>query len=121
VEHNLNAIARPFLLQHQFGGDVGGPVIRDRTFFFFNYQGQRQVSPYTRTRTVYTSQAQEGIFRYVVGGRNINAGQPGASVDQSGAPTLPACSATLTTNCIASFNVVQNDPRRLGRTRAASG
>lgn len=112
--NNLNAIARPFLLQHQFGGDVGGPVIKDRTFFFFNYQGQRQVSPYTRTRTVYTSQAKEGIFRYVVGGRNINAGQPGASVDQSGAPTLPACSATLTTNCIASFNVVQNDPRRLG-------
>lgn len=112
--NNLNNIAKPFLLQHQFGGDVGGPVIKNRTFFFFNYQGQRQVSPYVRTRTVYTTQAKQGIFRYVVGGRNINAGQSGASVDQSGNPTLPPCSATVTTNCIASFNVLQSDPRKLG-------
>jgi len=112
--NNLNGIARPFLLQHQFGGDIGGPVIKDRTFFFFNYQGQRQVSPYVRTRTVYTPLAKQGIFRYVVGGRNINAGQAGASVDQAGNATLPPCSATLTTNCIASLNVLQNDPRRLG-------
>ena len=112
--NNLNAIAKPFLLQHQFGGDVGGPVIRDRTFFFFNYQGQRQVSPYVRTRTVYTPQAKQGIFRWVVNGRNTNAGQAGASVDQSGRAILPECTATLTTNCIASLNVLQNDPRRLG-------
>ncbi len=112
--NNLNNIARPFLLQHQYGGDVGGPVIKDRTFFFFNYQGQRQVSPYTRTRTVYTPLAKQGIFRYVVGGRNTNAGQTGATVDQSGTPTLPACSGTVTTNCIATFNVLQNDPRNLG-------
>lgn len=113
-ENNLNNIAKPFLLQHQYGGDVGGPVIKNRTFFFFNYQGQRQVSPYVRTRTVYTPLAKQGIFRYVVGGRNINAGQAGASVDQSGNPTLPACSSTVTTNCIASYNVIQNDPRKLG-------
>lgn len=118
--NNLNNIARPFLLQHQYGGDVGGPVIKDRTFFFFNYQGQRQVSPYTRTRTVYTPLAKQGIFRYVVGGRNTNAGQAGATVDPSGNPTLPACSSTVTTNCIASFNVLQNDPRNLGIDPAAA-
>ncbi|MGE3949671.1 MAG: hypothetical protein AB7H86_23595, partial [Blastocatellales bacterium] len=113
-ENNLNAIAKPTLRQHQFGFDVGGPVIKNRTFFFFNYQGQRQVSPFVRTRTVYTPLAKQGIFRYVVGGRNTNAGQTGASVDQSGNPTLPACSSTVTTNCIASFNVIQNDPRNQG-------
>ena len=31
----------PFRL-NQFGGDVGGRVIRDRTFFFFTYEGLRQ-------------------------------------------------------------------------------
>ncbi len=113
-ENNLNDINKPFLLQHQYGGDVGGPVIKDRTFFFFNYQGQRQVSPFVRTRTVYTPLAKQGIFRYVVGGRNTNAGQANASVDTSGNPTLPACSSTVTTNCIASYNVIQNDPRKLG-------
>jgi hypothetical protein len=30
---------------HQFGGNVGGPVKKDRLFFFFNYEGQRNTSP----------------------------------------------------------------------------
>src|SRR4029453_11060598 len=29
-------------------------------------------------------------------------------------PLFPNCSATLTTNCIASYNILGNDPRRLG-------
>jgi len=30
---------------HQFGGNIGGPVVKDRAFFFFNYEGQRNTSP----------------------------------------------------------------------------
>ncbi|MBK9708777.1 MAG: TonB-dependent receptor [Acidobacteria bacterium] len=30
---------------HQFGGNIGGPVKKDRAFFFFNYEGQRNTSP----------------------------------------------------------------------------
>lgn len=112
--NNLNGIAKPALRQHQYGGDVGGPILKNRTFFFFNYQGQRQVFPVTLTRTVYTPTLIGGVFRYVQGGQNLNAGQPGASVNASGAPLLPNCSATVTTNCIASYNIVQNDPRKLG-------
>lgn len=33
---------RPVLKQNQFGGNLGGPVIRNKTFFFFSYQGTRQ-------------------------------------------------------------------------------
>ncbi len=120
-QNNLNGQAKPALRQHQFGGDVGGPVKiprvydgKDRTFFFFNYQGQRQIFPVSLTRTVYTPSAKQGIFRYVVGGRNTPAGQSGASVDAAGNPTLPPCGGTVTTNCIASYNIVANDPRRLG-------
>ena len=127
-ENNLNRLPKPFLLQHQYGGDVGGPVYlprfgeggpatisgKDRTFFFFNFQKQHQVSPFTRSRTVYTQQAKNGLFRYVVGGRNTAAGLAGASVDSQGNPLLPACSATVTTNCIATFDIFANDPRRLG-------
>jgi hypothetical protein len=112
--NNLNGLAKPGLRQHQYGGDIGGPIIKNRTFFFFNYQGQRQEFPVQLTRTVYTPLAKQGIFRYVQGGRNIAAGQVGASVDASGNPLFPACSGTVTTNCIASYNIIANDPRKLG-------
>lgn len=32
---------RPVLKQNQFGGALGGPIVRDRTFFFVAYQGLR--------------------------------------------------------------------------------
>jgi outer membrane receptor protein involved in Fe transport len=39
---NLNHQPRPVLKRSQFGGTVGGPIVKDRVFFFFGYQGQRQ-------------------------------------------------------------------------------
>jgi hypothetical protein len=32
----------PALRQNQYGATWGGPVVKDRTFFFFNYEGQRR-------------------------------------------------------------------------------
>jgi hypothetical protein len=43
---------KPELRQNQFGGSIGGPVFRDRTFFYFDYEGLRQVSGVTDTGTV---------------------------------------------------------------------
>lgn len=39
---NRTGQQRPVLKQNQFGGTFGGPLIKDRTFFFFSYQGTRQ-------------------------------------------------------------------------------
>lgn len=39
---NRTGQPRPVLKQNQFGGNLGGPAIRNRTFFFFSYQGTRQ-------------------------------------------------------------------------------
>jgi len=30
---------------NQFGGDLGGPVVREKLFFFFDYDGQRNTLP----------------------------------------------------------------------------
>jgi Carboxypeptidase regulatory-like domain/TonB-dependent Receptor Plug Domain len=36
---NFFASSKPFLRQNQFGGNSGGPVVRNRTFFFVSYEG----------------------------------------------------------------------------------
>src|SRR5262245_61468608 len=60
---------KPKFRRNQFGGVVGGPVQRDRTFFFADYQGQRQTIGRTVTSTVPTALQRQGIFTEAIGGR----------------------------------------------------
>lgn len=115
--NNTLGLRRGQFVQHIFGGSVGGPIIRNKFFFFTNLQLLRASESRIVSRTVYTQAARNGIFRYVQGGRNFPAGITGATVDSAGNPLLANCSATLTTNCIASYNIGANpsgtgiDPR----------
>jgi hypothetical protein len=52
----------PPLHQHQFGANVGGPIARDRTFFFFSYEGQRVHRSLTQTFSVPTDRLRRGDF-----------------------------------------------------------
>jgi hypothetical protein len=71
-------LPREKLIRNQFGGRLGGPVRlpksifgplayegKDRTFFFFSYEGKRESRGLSRNRIVYTPQARQGIFRYL--------------------------------------------------------
>ncbi len=50
---------KPALRQNQFGASLGGPVIRNKTFFFFSYEGYRQKSG-ANILSVVPTQAQLG-------------------------------------------------------------
>ncbi|HZN11820.1 MAG TPA: TonB-dependent receptor, partial [Blastocatellia bacterium] len=39
---NRSGAAKPVFKQNQFGGTVGGPILKNRSFFFFSYQGTRR-------------------------------------------------------------------------------
>jgi len=53
---------KPDFSQHQFGGTLGGPVFRDRTFFFTNYQGLRINQGQTYLSTVPSEKMRAGDF-----------------------------------------------------------
>lgn len=42
---NANRLPKPELRQNDFGGVLGGPILRNRTFFFFSYEGLRLRQP----------------------------------------------------------------------------
>jgi hypothetical protein len=110
-ENNVNGRPKPQLVQHIFGGSVGGPIIKNKFFFFTNLQMLRANDSSPVTRIVYTQSVRDGIFRYVRGGTNAPAGvAPPAvsSVDAAGNPLFQPCSGVLTTGCIATYNINAN-------------
>jgi hypothetical protein len=49
---NFNRLAKPEERQNDFGGVLGGPVRKDKTFFFFSYEGLRLRQPATQQTAV---------------------------------------------------------------------
>ncbi len=54
---------KPDYRRNQYGGLVGGPISKNRTFFFADYQGQRQSIGRTITSSVPTLAERSGVFR----------------------------------------------------------
>ncbi len=106
-QDNFVGLGRPKFIQHIFGASLGGPVIKNKLFYFANWQELRATQPITLNQTVLTATARQGIFRYATGGRNLPAGVPGASIDASGNPIVP----------VGTYNVVTSDPLRRGLDR----
>lgn len=53
---------KPVLIRNQFGFTFGGPIIRNRTFFFMDYEGFREVQKQVQFATLPTQEDRQGIF-----------------------------------------------------------
>ena len=60
---------KPDFRRNQFGFVLGGPIVKDRTFFFADYQGTRQSIGRVRISTVPTALQRQGVFTEAVAGR----------------------------------------------------
>jgi Carboxypeptidase regulatory-like domain/TonB dependent receptor len=74
---------KPELRQNQFGGSIGGPILKDRTFFFGDYEGLRQVIGQTYTKTTLTQEQYNDVH-------SLNGGSPQALINAgNGTQGLP--------------------------------
>lgn len=103
-ENNIAGLEKREFTQYMPGFSVGGPIRRNRTFFFVNNQWLRANQTTEITRTVYTASARQGLWRYSTTGRNQPAGVAGPSVDANGNPIVST----------ATYDIAANDPQRLG-------
>jgi hypothetical protein len=83
---NQTGQTRPKLIQNQFGGNFAGRIIKDKTFFFGDYDGVRTRQEKLVNRTTLTPSLRSGIFKWK------------STADGS----------------IQSYNIFANDPRHIG-------
>jgi hypothetical protein len=61
---NRAGVKRPTLIRNNFGGGIGGPIIKDRAFFFYSFEGERRVTQTSVVRTVPTASLGRGEVRF---------------------------------------------------------
>ncbi len=68
---NRIGLPKPQLIRHSFGGSLGGPIMKDRAFFFYSFEALRQTSQTAVTRTVPLASLGRGELRYRTSAGNI--------------------------------------------------
>jgi hypothetical protein len=62
--NNKSGVERPALNLNQFGGSLGGRIVRDKLFFFVNPEWYRDKEEESKLNTTLTNNARNGIFTY---------------------------------------------------------
>jgi Carboxypeptidase regulatory-like domain/TonB-dependent Receptor Plug Domain len=93
---------KPILRYNQYGGTIGGPIRKDKTFFFYSFEGLQEINPAATTAVVPTAAQRTSITDPIA--RNLVAFYP--------LPTLPNAAAG-TTNFVGNVPNVTKDRTNL--------
>lgn len=74
--NNASGVDRPQLLRNIFGGSIGGPIKKNRAFFFFTYEGFREATATSVVREVPLPTLGQGIVRYRTDSKTSDPGCP---------------------------------------------
>lgn len=98
---DANVLKKAVQQIHEFGGTIGGPIIKNKTFFFFDYLGARNNLPTEIRSTVPSQNVRNGNFSEFTFTRDCGRGVMGVLCD----PTtgLPFAGNTVPANRIAAI------------------
>lgn len=100
--NNEQGIPRLALVRNQFGGNIGGPVKKDKAFFFFEYDGRRDKESASVLETVPMPHVKLGELAYInnsQGAACANARLTSADVSTSCVTILPAATVASMDPC----------------------
>ena len=103
--NNNTGLPRTPLIQNQFGGNIGGPILKDRLFFFFDYYDSRIIQSTSANRTVPLDSFRNGNVSYILN-KDSSGNTCQATTRQN---TTPQCIGTLTSAQVKSL-----DPAGIG-------
>lgn len=103
--NNNAGVPRPPLIRNQFGGAIGGPILKDKLFFFFDFDDSRIIRSASISSTVPLDSYRNGNIGYIL--KTATSG--GACSFTSRRNTTPQCIGTLTPAQAAAL-----DPKHIG-------
>jgi len=100
------SIPRPKLLRNLFGGSIGGPIQKERLFFFYNYEGRRDAAETSVIRVVPLPSLGRGEVRFqnssggvtTLTANDINTIFPNVGVNPTGLAVLADAAARYPAN-----------------------
>jgi hypothetical protein len=116
--NNQSGVAKPFLNENIFGGSLGGPIRKDKLFFYGTYEGTRTRQQTPQTGVVLTPDARNGIFTY----RNSQgAVQKVNLLSLRGASLDPFVQSNILSQLPATINTFQVGDSSAGLLRNTAG
>jgi len=118
----------PELIRNVFGASVGGPILKERFYFFLNYEGTRRAEAASAVRTIPTDSLRDGVIFYQCDSTSATVATdcPGGSVQGiSGASYKIPAPVTLSDGTILAYKALNKaqitsmDPLGLGPNPAA--
>jgi hypothetical protein len=125
---------KPLIRMQQFGFEMGGPIKKNKTFFFGSYGYNRVdfTQPIDQTfgfPVIYTAEARAGIFRYfvpdpanplVIGTTTITRNSPLLVNSGTGALVVPLCATATSLRCVRTYDLKASGNNTAGRTLDAT-
>ena len=119
-------LKRPKLIRNLFGGRLGGPIVKDRLFFFYNYEGMREAKESSVARLVPSASLGAGSIQFddnTLQPWTLTTAQINAFLLTAGGVTNPVIdvnSAVVSLFSAAATKYPVNDPR-IGDRRNTGG